>query len=244
MRLTALVFALCLAHAVIVLAPPAVAGDADRVAVHGFGADGGVFVFEVFGSYDGLGGGHATWYAVDLARDRWLDGTPVSVSIGDGHPDLGVVGLPEIRRRARAAAADLRKRLGPLDPGRVMAARASGQIGPDPHVLVWQVPYWGHLPSRREAVHVLRLAEMPVAAGEDAFGADCRGYRLTFDGTVRHEDAHLPDSRGCPLAYELERVTCASGGPWCAVLIAVYTRGLEGWNRDYIANPLPRAEDR
>jgi len=86
MRLTALVFALCVAPALIVLAPPAVAGDADRVAVHGFTADGGVFVFEVFGSYDGLGGGHATWYAVDLARDRWLDGTPVSVSIGDGHP--------------------------------------------------------------------------------------------------------------------------------------------------------------
>lgn len=238
--LTVIVLALVLGA----VSPSVRAGNADRVAVHGFTANADIFVFEVFGTYDSLGGGHATWFAVDLASDRWLSGTPIRVSVGDGHPDLGYVGLAEIRRRARAAAQPLLSRTGPLDPGRPMARRAFGQTGGAGDRLTWRVPRFGALPALRDDLHVLDLSFFPVDGQTGPLGTTCHGYRLSHDGVVLHADDQVPGSRGCPASYAFDSVVCPLDGPRCAALIAVYSAGLEGWDRTYIATPLPSGSPR
>ena len=43
----------------------------------GFTRDGNHFVFEEYGSTDGLGAPYVNLYAIDIVRDKWLKGTPV-----------------------------------------------------------------------------------------------------------------------------------------------------------------------
>ncbi|NKB51371.1 MAG: DUF2259 domain-containing protein [Rhizobiaceae bacterium] len=43
----------------------------------GFSQDGNYFVFEEYGTTDGLGAPYVNLFAIDIAGDRWIKGTPV-----------------------------------------------------------------------------------------------------------------------------------------------------------------------
>lgn len=217
----------------------AAAADADRFAVIGFNDSASVFVFEVFGTFDALGGGFSTIYFIDTLNDTWLQGTPVRTAVGDGDPELETITLAEIRDRNTDVAAPVIAALGPFDPGRVVASRGFGQLGVNPKMLAWRFPYYAELPGMMDEVWELRIEELPMDVERPLWATGpCMGYAIILNGSDIHRDSRIPRSRGqCPQAYDLDAVICDVRLSVCMAMIAVYNRGFEGLNRSYIAMP-------
>lgn len=216
------------------LSSAALAGNADEYRQLGFARDGRVFVFEVFGIFDGSGGGHSTHYFLDTVEDRWLPGTPIRHEVREGAPDIDNVTLAQIRRDGAAKAAARLDALGDITPGRPLARQSLGQIGVDPYRLRWREPYDGSLPRLREPAHDLSIRTFALP-GADFCPEPTKGFALALDGVEIHRDTSLPTSRVCPLDYHLAEVIEN------VAIVAVYGTGFEGWNRSFIALPLPTA---
>lgn len=160
----------------VTVATQAVAGSADRYDIIGFSASSDRFFFEVFGTFDALGGGRSIIYAIDTRTDSWVTGTPFETVIGDGNPELDTIDLQEIRSRTMAKALPMIEAGGPIDPGYTVAARAFGQIGVPSDQLAWRMPAYGNLPYLVQPPYVLDLEAF--VAGQDDFFGDCLGYVL------------------------------------------------------------------
>lgn len=235
---TVAALALALSHAL--------AGDADRYDIVGFAQNGRVFVFEVFGTFDGSGGGHSTFYFIDTAQDKWLPGTPISAQVGPDSPEVDTVELHEIRERAATKSQAAIDSLGPIEPGFSLARQSLGQLGASAKQLQWREPYTGNLPTLRQETSTLALTSYPLAADGCRDGTlditnKALGFLLTFNGREIYRDDRIPKSRGCPLQYFIEEVRRDVFSDSGMAIIAVFTPGFEGWDRGFVAVPLPAA---
>jgi len=218
----------------------ALAGDRALIDIRGFSADSRYFAFEEFGIQDGSGFPYSTLYALDLAADAWVAGTPVRVRLDDEATSLATA------RAAVAAQADeLLHGLGIDTAAEFIALNGDGELT-DGTTLVFGRP--GFAPNAVEDAYVLRLDTFPATSPTpcaDYSGTEPLGLALSLTGPngVREifRDTTLPASRGCPLAYRLYGVVAPQyAAPPAAhvAIVATYPFGFEGPDRRFIAIPL------
>lgn len=235
--MTALRAAMAVLGALLALVAPAWAGDRAGVDFIGFSEDGAYFAFEEFGIQDGSGFAYADLYVIDMAADKWVKGTPVRIRVDDENISLG-----EVRARARKQAQPVLDRLGLDMPVEVLALNGDGALGADPGQFRFGLPGFGRDEPRGD--HMLTLAShdakspLPCA---DWFGMPPMGFMLTLDDRVVHDEAQIPESRGCAQEYRLYGVVqpfWAQTIDKAVAIIAVYPGGFEGPDRRFIAVPL------
>ncbi len=228
-------FAACLAVGCSVAFQPALAAENSTGNSLGFSRDGNHFVFEEYGTTDGLGLPYVNLYGIDIAGDRWVKGTPVRLRgteeeaiafekklADDGITDRWEIeaGFRETANQKRLQAQEVaRPALAPL--GKLSAAQL--QVYNPPHeftsnakqVRFSLVGYRTLVnSSTSQDVWRLNLAEFKFPAKKECFEQydSMKGFslRLTNEASgtelVLNKDARVPKSRGCPQKYYIEQV--------------------------------------
>lgn len=231
---------------------PAAAADFTHDAIIGFSEDARYFAFSTFGLARGSGLPFANVFVVDLDRDRWVAGTPArarrteeAMAEVEAAP---LAALAQVREEALAAASPILRDLGVRRPASVLYARGIGEIhegGPRARIAL---PHPDDPTRPPLDAFFLDLEPIRVAGGAEFCPEPeaLRGYRLTrisAQGSrlVLHEDARIPASRGCPLAYHLDAVVAPGHlrDPRGVALISVWSQSFEGLSRHVIALPVP-----
>ena len=219
------------------------AGDFSAFQSLGFSPDGKVYAFEEFGVQDGSGFPYSTVYFIDTQKDAYLPGTPIRVRIDDEAADIA---------KARAQSRDKAKALIETHrvfshPGILAAFNPMGEVGADKS----RIEYLQHavepVPGDSFA---LALEEIPLPVSDtcrDITPEGGKGFRLKLvrrDGaavdTVVHEDTRVPESRACPLSYQLSGALTfhpREGEPVHVALVLVRSFGFEGSDGRWIALP-------
>ncbi len=231
-----------LAMVMLFLAPfPSFAATSDRYHIHGFSKDGKIFVMEVFGESDAILGGHATYYFVDVHKDAFLKGTPISHRAGEGADE----DLRTIRAKAGQAADARLRAIGGLLPGEVLASQTRMQDKNLANSLVFKTPYLYSYPGTGRRTNFIELSAFDAqATGNNFFNEQCRGYILMANDVVVHEDmAQLPKGRGCPIDYFVREVVMNRETNDMVVIIEHLTTGTEGKDRNFLIQPAGKAFD-
>ena len=214
----------------------ALAGDLAKREIHGFSIDGGLFAFEEYGVQDGSGFPYSNIYVIDTTTDQWTAGSPFRAQLNDETKTVF-----DAREEARILAGPVMKSF--ENRGNVVATNRATELGIDSKRII---------ASPRLVVRPIddaiefRLEEIAFAGTEicEAFGPT-NGYRLLKIGTrdgdetiLLHEDTSIPESRNCPLGYDLADLITyypESQSPVFAVLIRMQTVGFEGPDGRYLA---------
>ena len=241
-----------LALAAVIALIPAAAPAADN-AERGFALfsnDGRYFAFEQFGIQDGSGFPYSTITVVDLERDRWVEGTPVTV-----RPETEEATLARTRADAAARVRPILDRLHIDTAGETLASNPATEIVPDRKTLTFAPYYQGigldsathRLPQ--SARYTLSLTDIPFPLSDACYGEEKAQYgfvlRLRDHETKASREAYrdkgIPASRYCPLGYDLADIFVfrdfGTRNRYVA-LVGVYTPGFEGLDRRLIAVPI------
>ncbi|WEJ33243.1 DUF2259 domain-containing protein [Devosia sp. SD17-2] len=222
-------------------ASSALAGDRALIDFIGFSPDAKYFAFEQFGIQDGSGFAFSEIFVIDLAADKWVPGTPVTVRIEDEE-----VGLGAARKQSAEGAADVLEKFGITEPVEILALNGDGAAEADFTKLRFGVPGYGL--SEPASDQTLRLesftAKSPLPC-RDWFSEAPLGLALILeegDGErVIHRDKRLPESRGCVFEYRLHSVVqpgWAQDISAAVAIVSVYSGGFEGPDRRFIAVPI------
>ncbi len=221
---------------------PSWAGDAAEFRSHGFSDDerGRYFAFEEFGVQDGDHYPYSSIYIVDLARDEWVDGTPVKIVLQDDS------------RSPLAARVEAFKQATPImqqyqisNSGVLMAASPVNELSDKSELAFRQTAI--PLDQAQPGPYRLSLSNIDVQDVNKCGASNGRimGFVLSMtkpDGSFEslHDEASVPASRGCPERYELAAVfapTRLVANTHAVALIGVYKREESGLNLRYIAVP-------
>ncbi len=219
------------------------AGDFSTFQSLGFSPDGKIYAFEEFGVQDGSGFPYSTVYFIDTEKDAYLPGTPIRVRI-----DSEEAGIARARAESRDKAKALADAHHVLDnPGMLAAFNPMGEAGVDRK----RIEYLQHaVEPTPGGSFVLTLEEIPLEPSgncRDITPEGGKGFRLKLarnDGEaadrVVHEDGRVPESRKCPLSYQVSgAVTFDPPGadPVHVALVLVRSFGFEGADGRWIAVP-------
>ena len=204
------------------------------------------FVFEEYGCQDGSGFAYSSLYAVDLARDRWLKGTPLRALIETEACDTA-----SARAEVRAASVGLLPEEDALVPPELLAWHARTDPDAHPHQLRFRYPTFpGPSPTGPTWTVSLRERVVEVAAACDLDSVTPKGIQLAIqppgrEAEIVYSEGNVPRSRGCPQAYALTAVylpaTFGAYPPrevFAAVVISHYPIGFEGLDRRFLVLPL------
>ena len=221
----------------------AMAGDFSTFQPIGFSPDGKVFAFEEFGIQDGSGFPYSSLYFIDTGKDAFLPGTPIRVRIDDE-----AAGLDAARAESRGKAEKLISENRLLShPGVLAAFNPMGEIGVDRA----RIAYFPHavepMPGGGYALELEEIALPLPEKCKDITPSGTKGFRLrlvqrdgeTVDRTL-HEDTRVPDSRNCPLSYQISGAMTfrpMEGDPVHVALVLVRSFGFEGSDGRWIAVP-------
>jgi predicted secreted protein len=219
------------------------AGDFSTFQTLGFSPDGKVYAFEEFGVQDGSGFPYSNIYFIDTEKDVYLSGTPVRVRIDDESADIA---------KARTASRDKAKALVDQhkvlsNPGVLAAFNPMGEVGADRT----RIEYLPHaVEPTPGGSYALALEDIPLELSDtcrDITPDGGKGFRLTLvkrDGettnAVLHEDTRIPDSRNCPLSYQISGALTfnpLAADPVHVALVLVRSFGFEGSDGRWIAVP-------
>ena len=229
--------------ACLTMAAGAAAGDFSTFQPLGFSPDGKVFAFEEFGTQDGSGFPYSTVYFIDTEKDAYLPGTPIRVRIDDE-----AAGLGKARAESRGKAESLIGQYRLADnPGVLAAFNPMGEAGADRE----RIEYLPHAieptPGGSYALSLETVALAPSERCRDITPEGGKGFRLTLverageaADTPVHEDTRIPDSRACPLSYQIGGAMTfhpLDGDPVHVALVLVRSVGFEGANGRWIAVP-------
>lgn len=231
--------------------PQAEAADGAALNVIGYSADSRTFAFEQYGVQDGSGFPYWDIFLIDLKANEWVKGTPVRILLKEEAAKLSAA-----RDRARADASEFLKSV--TEPAELLAANPSTEVVADRETLLfdrWYIPF-GSRPGTDSPVkirHELIAGKIPLPPPQGCPSDDGGffGLRLTLRdlqaGTSRviHEDKSIPDSRRCPLAYDVSAVVAQAGMPVTDRLVAIIgvsSRGFEGADHRFIAVPFTLSE--
>jgi len=217
----------------------------------GFSQNGNHFVFEEYGTQDGTGAPYANLYAIDIARDRWVKGTPIRLKgteeeaiaiektlAEDGITDtMGIIAgyraaTDAKRREALDKAHPILLKLGRLIPADQRAHNPPWEFTGDATRVRFSSLDYNNLVNSNVSGKVwrLELAEHSFAATEACFGLYDRmkGFTLVLinekTGVEIHlnDDTRVPKSRSCPQKYTIEQVlTFPRGGEAFSLAVMV-----------------------
>ena len=226
------------AIALALCAAPSAAGDFSERHIFGFSPDGGHFAFEEYGVQDGSGFPYSNIYMIDVTDDSWLPGTPLRVRIDDESATL-----EEARLQSHQQAAG---RLEKFRIGRQPVHVASNpytQLNADFNFVLVN-PRLVAPPIDRPYAFRLSAYPLPGAADYCADFGETKGFQLELiygaDDTsvILQRDERLPQSRACPLDYQIADIYTfypESGAPVFAALIRMIGVGFEGPDGRYLA---------
>lgn len=233
----------------LLMVPGVLAGDRAGIELIGYSPDSRYFAFEEFGIQDGSGFAYSAVFVLDLAADKWVEGSPVRVRLDeDGAP------LSAARKAALAEAGSVLERHGITEPAMMLALNGDGAVNADFSRLEAGWPGFGLEAPRADFILELDSFEAASASAcADYTDEPILGFALTLtresESTEIHRDQRIPASRGCPLAYRLYGVAAPFAEPFGAdadmeaglvALVSVYPLGFEGPDRRFIAVPLAR----
>ena len=217
------------------MATIASAGEYSTANSLGFSRDGNNFVFEEYGSTDGLGAPYVNLYAIDIARDKWLKGTPVRLQSSEAEvvaqeeklADAGITdpfdmeehtkdAIDALRAKAAQQAQPVLKSLGNLYAADLRVHNPPHELTSDARNVRFSVPGYRNLINNPPEILAwgLTLEETFFPAGENCFALHDKmaGFTLTLtneqtgEKIVLNDDKRVPKSRGCPLKYYVEQV--------------------------------------
>ncbi|WP_234185627.1 DUF2259 domain-containing protein [Shinella sp. NM-101] len=225
------------------LAAGAQAGDFSTFQSLGFSPDGKVYAFEEFGIQDGSGFPYSNVYFIDTEKDAYLPGTPIRVRIDDE-----AAGIAKARAESRDKAKALADTYDVLDnPGVLAALNPMGEGNVDR----MRIEYVQHaIEPTPGGSFALALEEIPLPLPEkcrEITPDGGKGFRLKLvrrDGeaadTVVHADTRIPESRNCPLSYQISGAVTFNAfdvKPVHVALVLVRSFGFEGADGRWIAVP-------
>ena len=226
----------------------AFAADGAAFNAVGYSPDSRYFAFEQYGVRDGSGFPYWDVFVIDLKSNEWVKGSPYRALL-----ESETAKVSAARDQARTAAAPALKDLNITEPAELIAANPSTEVVPDRERLTFD-RWYESLGARSgeksqlgvrfelsvDKLPLARPAKCPEGDG-DSFGVRVNLKDLqTGTSRVIFEDTSIPDSRNCPLAYDVAAVIAQSGLPVTdrlVALIGVYARGFEGANHRFIAVP-------
>jgi len=227
----------------ILLASPALAGDAAALDPIGFSADGRYFAYEEYGVQDGSGFPYDSIFLVDLIEDKWV-GTPVRVRIDDESATLDAV-----RQKALAEARPMLEQAALTVPAHPLFMNADGEVGANGIAVKFGL--WGNglqVPGDQFKLQLDTFASTTTEACA-SFGMEdpVKGFALTLvdsagNAAEIHRDTAVPASRRCVSDYRIHAVLSPfpfgmSASPLVGV-ISVYSLGFEGPDRRFIIVPI------
>lgn len=230
--------------------------ETHKLHVHGFSQDGSKFIFEEYGIQDGSGTPHASLYAIDVATDAYINGSPVRTDFNEeaaqqleaSQPaDFIAAGEKMARERLKELSTDLLTVVGPTKSGTVRVQHSPFQLNISNPIRFSTVGYELNY-SSTENTKGWSLEIQPIEF--EAKSSTCEGWRefeygfrliLTNEKSetvkVLSEDARVPKSRGCPQNYHIEQVI--TQGPSekmsLAVIVRYASRGFEGYDGKILA---------
>jgi predicted secreted protein len=232
-------------------APQAWASDAAESVLLGYSPDGRYFAFEQFGTQDGSGFPYSEIFVLDLDRNSWVEGTPIRVLIENEEATAGAA-----RARSAAAAGPMLTRLKVSEPAVVLASSPATEVRDDRNSLAFDRYYrhmGGSVPmpasetwARRYEMKVSTTDLAPVPEHCQDYGEPVKALTVTLTElnsgktTTVHQDSGVPQSRGCPQGYDIDKIVAPAAygeDSRFVALIGVYTYGFEGQDRRYIAVP-------
>ena len=233
----------------------ALGAEMSRAEVLGFSENGSVFAFQEYGIADGIGGAYASFFAIDVASDTWLDGTPIHLTPREGDDDQTAFADGQAmsqeqidwrlsrhqRRKLMKLAAPILREIGPLHPPEQRVVRAPQDFTDDSRVarfsnLGFQTRYNTAPDTRMWRVDLTEI-NFPKAENCFDFFEGTKGYKLTLTNettgvvTVLNQDKRVPKSRGCPQSYSIEQILTYGPpqGPFSLAVLVRYGRlGFEG----------------
>lgn len=226
------------------LAGPALAGDRALIDFIGYSEDGQYFAFEEYGTQDGSGFPYSNIYVLDVAADKWADGTPVRVRLDDE-----TATQQQARADAAEQAAPVLEALGTDTPADLIAINADGELGDGSYITFGQP---GYFPNDVQGAYTLTLSTFAADSPTDCaglIGEKANGFILTLSGgehpahEIYRDGETLPQSRGCPSIYRIYAIVAPpyTVPPAAHVaIIATYPFGFEGPDRRFIAVPLSK----
>ena len=217
---------------------PAHAGDSAERRAMGFSNDGRYFAFEQFGVQDGSGFPYAEIFVIDIEQDAWVAGTPIRVIVKEDQAELATA-----RQQASDQAAPILKKLGIERPGHLLASNPAPEMGNDPHRVTVNRRY--QLQGAYEP-QIFQLTELPLPAPESCKGLTDQpvvGFQLQSQKSgaspvTLHRDTSIPESRACPLGYDISAIVAYRGldqREVLAILVSVSRVGFEGPDRRFLA---------
>lgn len=226
----------------------ALAADGASFNAIGYSPDSRYFAFEQYGVQDGSGFPYWDVFVVDLKSNEWVKGSPYRALVESEEGRLAAA-----RDQARGAAQPALKDLNITEPAMLLAANPGTEVVAGRERLTFD-RWYTSLGSRAEENSQLEVRfevnvetiPLPRPKNCPAEDGDVFGLRVNVKdlqtGTSRviHEDKTIPDSRNCPLAYDVAAVVAQGGFPVTdrlVALIGVYGRGFEGMNHRFIAVP-------
>lgn len=227
----------------LLLASPALAGDAAAIDPIGFSADGRYFAYEEYGVQDGSGFPYDSIYVVDLIEDKWV-GSPVRVRLDDESASLDAA-----RQKALAEAQPMLDKLALTVPAQPLLMNADGESGASGMQASFAM--FGNGLDTPGDPFTLELETFASTTNEPcaSYGMEdpVRGFALTLADSAGnaaeiYRDTAVPTSRGCVSDYRIHAVLSPfpfgmSASPLVAV-ISVYSLGFEGPNRRFVTVPV------
>ena len=219
------------------------AGDFSAFQSLGFSPDGKIYAFEEFGVQDGSGFPYSTVYFIDTEKDAYLTGTPIRVRIEDEASDIAKARAESLGK----AKALVEKHKVLANPGLLAAFNPMGEVGVDRK----RIEYFQHaVEPTPGGSYALALDEIPLELSDkcrDITPEGGKGFRLTLvkrDGeaanAVIHDDTRVPESRNCPISYQVSGAVTFNpldGAPVHVALVLVRSFGFEGNDGRWIAVP-------
>jgi len=215
---------------------PGFAGDFAKREIHGFSIDGSLFAFEEFGVQDGSGFPYSNIYVIDTQTDKWTANSPYRVRLDDETKSVF-----DAREQSRMLAGTIMKSF--ENRGNIVATNQATELDIDSKRMVAN-PRFVVPPIDARIEFRLEEKQFPASTTCEVFGPSV-GFRLLNIGTADgdktvmiHDDTSIPESRGCPLRYDLaDLVTYFPEGksPVFAVLVRMQKIGFEGPDARYLA---------
>ena len=227
----------------VLLASPALAGDAAAIDPIGFSGDGRYFAYEEYGIQDGSGFPYDSVFLVDLIEDKWV-GTPIRVRLEDETATLDAA-----RQKALAEAEGMLDEAALVVPVQPLLFNADGEVGANGTAVSFGM-FGNGLDAPRDPFS-LKLETFASTTTEpcSSYGMEdpVQGFALTLidnagNAAEIHRDSAVPASRGCVSDYRIHAVLSPfplgiSASPLVAV-ISVYSLGFEGPNRRFVTVPI------
>lgn len=219
----------------LIFATNAYAGTLNKLGVTGFSPDGAYFAFEQYGVQDGSGFPFSNITIIDVIADKWAGGSPYKVVIEDDtQPALAA------RQKVQGQAGDAIQSLGISSVnGGTVAHNPISQMGVEPDWMQFR-PF---LTTQNIGGPIeVTLETYPMAGNSNCDGyGPTQGFRLLLSkgGATQtvHQDNKIPNSRGCPQSYRLDRIDAyltPDNNIVLAIMVMMYTPGFEGPDATYL----------